>query len=188
MVTYPEIFEILRKEKYTDKLQSLSKTFLNDVALYLKEKKALLEREREERPEFFNETLERTKKQLENAKSMLRELFMVREKKVIELSLVASKTGISKTESKTMLETEIELFEEVLKKLKDIDAKIISIIEGIERIEDENLLIKFRSETPKFVDLNGNEIGPFRERDVANLPKKIAETLIKNKMAEMVEI
>ena len=39
MVTYPEIFEILRKEKYADKLQSLNKGFLNNVALYLKDKK-----------------------------------------------------------------------------------------------------------------------------------------------------
>lgn len=188
MVTYPEIFEILRKEKYSDKLQALGKNFLSDVAFYLKEKKALLERERKERPEFFNETLERTKKQLENAKAMLRELFMLREKKILELSLIASKTGISKTEMKSMLESEKELFESVLQKIKDVDEKILLIIEGIKKIEDDNVLIKFKSLIPKFVDLSGNELGPFKESDVANLPKKIAETLIKNKMAEIVNM
>ncbi|OYT41489.1 hypothetical protein B6U80_01210 [Candidatus Pacearchaeota archaeon ex4484_26] len=188
MVTYPEIFEILRKEKYSNKLQALEKGFLSNVALYLKEKTALLERERRERPEFFNETLDKTRKQLENAKAMLRELFMLRQKKIMELSLIASKTGISKTEMKNMLEDERELFELVLKKVKETDEKLVSIMEGIKKIEDENMLIKFKAEIPKFVDLSGKEIGPFKESDVANLPKKIAETLIKSKMAEIVNI
>lgn len=188
MVTYPEIFEILRREKYSDKLQDLGKNFLNDVALYLQEKKALLERERKERPQFFNETLETARRQLENAKAMLRELFMIREKKIIELSLVASKTGISKTDMKTMLEIERELFETVLSKIKETDEKISTIIEGVEKIEDEHILIKFQTDVPKFVDLDGKELGPFKEKDVANLPKKIAETLINKKVAVAVEI
>ena len=188
MVTYPEIFEILRKEKYSDKLQELGKNFLDDVSLYLKEKRALLEREREERPSFFNETLERTKKQLDNAKIMLRDLFMLREKKIVEIALIASKTGISKTDMNSMLENEKELFEAVFEKIKKSEEKLISIIDGVKRIDDENILVKFKAEIPKFVDLSGSELGPFKERDVANLPKKIAEALIKNKIVEVVEI
>lgn len=188
MVTYPEIFEILRKEKYSDKIQDVGKNFLDNVALYLKEKKALLERERQEQPEFFNETLERTKKQLENAKSMLSELFMLRERKIVNLALIASKTGISKTDLKTMLGNEKELFESVLENIKKSEEELIAIIEGIKKIEDENILVKFREEIPKFVGLGGEEVGPFKEKDIANLPKKIAEALIKNKKVEVVEI
>jgi len=187
MVTYPEIFEMLRKERYTDKLQELGPNFLDDVATYLQEKKAMLEREREERPEFFNETIERTKKQLENAKAMLRELFTVREKKIIELALIASKTGISRTDMKSMLSNEKDLFETVFQKIKESEEKLLGIIEGVKKLEDDNILVKFKAGLPKFLDLSGGEIGPFRESDVANLPKKIAETLIKNKIVEMVE-
>lgn len=188
MVTYPEIFEMLRKEKYTEKLQDLGKNFLEDVSTYLKEKKSLLDREREERPEFFNETLKRTKKQLENAQAMLKELFMLRERKIMNLALLASKTGISKTDMKTMLENERELFEAVLEKIKESEEKIIFIMEGVKRIEDENILVKFNAEIPKFVDLKGYELGPFKEKDIANLPEKIAKALIKNKKAEIINI
>lgn len=188
MVTYPEIFEILRREKYADKLQTLEKNFLSNVALYLKEKKTLLEREREERPKFFNETLERTRKQLENARAMLRELFMIRERKVVELALIASKAGISKTDMKSMLENEKELFEAVLEKIKGCDEKFISIVEGIEKIKDEHILVKFKAEIPKFVDLRGHELGPFKQEDVANLPEKLAKALIKSKTVEVVDI
>ncbi len=185
MVTYPEIFEMLRREKYSEKLQELGKNFLEDVALYLSEKKALLERERQERPKFFDETVEKTKKQLENAKAMLRELFTIRERKIVELALVASKTGISKGEMKTMLDSERGLFEAVLKKIQECEENLITIIEGIQKIEDENLLVKFTEPVEKFVDLNGNEVGPFKEKDVVNLPKKLAETLIKVNKAEI---
>ena len=84
MITYPEIYELLRKEKYTDSLQDLGKDFLKKLEEYLTGKKTLLEREQKERPEIFNDTLDRTRKQLENAKAMIKELFSRREKKVIE--------------------------------------------------------------------------------------------------------
>ena len=188
MVTYPEIFELLRKDKYPDKIQELGSGFLEDVATYLQEKKALLEREREEHPDFFNETIEQTKKQLENAKSMLRELFTVREKKIIELALIASKTGISRTDAKSLLVSEKDLFETVFQKLKDNEGKLLGVMEGIKKLEDDNLLVKFTADVPKFVDLAGGDIGPFKEKDVANLPKKIAETLIRNKIVEVMEL
>ena len=188
MVTYPEIFEMLRKEKYTDKLQELGQNFLEDVASYLQEKKTLLERERTEHPEFFNETIEKTKKQLENAKAMLRELFTVREKKIIELALIASKTGISRTDVKSMLSGEKDLFETVFQKIKESEEKLLNVMEGIKKLEDDHLLVKFTSDIPKFVDLSGGEIGPFKEKDVANLPKKIAETLIRNKIVEVMDV
>ena len=119
---------------------------------------------------------------------MIRELFMVREKKIIELALIASKTGISKTDVKTMIASEKELFEAVLEKLKVCDEQIITIIEGIKKIEDENLLVKFKTPVSKFVDLKGNELGPFNEKDIANLPKKIAEALINKEIVEIMEI
>ena len=63
MVTYPEIFEILRKEKYSNKLQALEKGFLSNVALYLKEKTALLERERRESLGRYLEKSERERRE-----------------------------------------------------------------------------------------------------------------------------
>ncbi len=189
MVNYPEIYELLRREKYSEKLQFLEKNFLTEVISYLIDKQTLLEREREERPGIFNETIEKTKKQLDNARSMIRELFMLRERKVVELALLASKTGVSKNDLVNMLNNEKELFNSILSKLEENQRSLSLALDNIKaQLKDDNLLVRFNEPIPKFVDLNGNELGPFNEKDVANLPKKIAETLLKGKKVELVKI
>ncbi len=183
MLTYPEIYEILRKEKYNEKLQVLDKGFLGQVSEYLKEKNALLQREKKERPEIFTETLERTRKQMENAKNMLRELFARREKKIIDLALLASKTGISKNDTTPFLKNEKDLFERILEQLKNNEKNLTQALNGKAQVKDNNTLIRFTGQVPKFVNTFGKEIGPFNENDTANLPKKIAKTLINAKIA-----
>ena len=42
MITFNDIYEAMRKEKYSDKLQLLPKNFLKEVADYFKEKKEFL--------------------------------------------------------------------------------------------------------------------------------------------------
>ena len=39
MITYNDLYELLRKEKYSEQLQLLPKNFIKDVAAYFSEKK-----------------------------------------------------------------------------------------------------------------------------------------------------
>ena len=41
MITYNDIYEAARKERYAEQLQKLPKKFIDDVASYLKEKKEM---------------------------------------------------------------------------------------------------------------------------------------------------
>ena len=41
MITYNDIYESARKERYAEQLQKLPKKFIEDVAIYLREKKEL---------------------------------------------------------------------------------------------------------------------------------------------------
>ena len=45
MITYNDLYEVLRKEKYSDGLQKLSARFVDEVAEYFKEKKSFSEKE-----------------------------------------------------------------------------------------------------------------------------------------------
>ena len=42
MITYNDLYEAARKERYSEQLQQLSKNFILEIAEYLKEKKELV--------------------------------------------------------------------------------------------------------------------------------------------------
>ena len=63
MITYAELYEFLRKEKYAEQLQPLPKNFFNEVAEYFRDKKKITEKN----DDFFNEVISKTKKQLEKS-------------------------------------------------------------------------------------------------------------------------
>jgi len=175
MITYAELYELLRKEKYAEQLQVLPKGFFNEVAAYFRDKKRVANKENE----LFNEAIAKTKKQLENAILILRELINRRQKKVINIAFVASKTGISKRDSENMLDGEKKIFDLILKEL-DEDEKVISnIIGGLDQGKDlKNQLVRFTQETREFLGPDEKKLGPFKPGDIANLPQKIAEILV----------
>lgn len=185
MITYTEIYEVLRKEKYSDQLQKLPKNFLTEVANYFKEKKKITDKDES----IFSDTLTKTKKQLDNARSILREIIMLRERKIINLTLVAAKIGISKRDTENMLNHEKELFITITKKIGESEKKLGDLMKGNNNEEKtlKNQLIRFKQDTPEFLDIGNRTIGPFKKGDVANLPKEIMDILIKNNQAVKID-
>ena len=120
MITYQEIYDLLRKEKYSDSLVKLPSNLFNEVGLYLKEKKTLVEK----KDNLFSETIKSTRKQLDNAISIIKELISIREKKVLNLAFMAAMTGINKKDTTNLLKHEEDLFETVTKKLEQNQEKI----------------------------------------------------------------
>src|SRR3989338_1616467 len=92
MITYNDIYEAARQERYSEQLQPLSKNFVAEVSKYLKEKKQFTLKESEE----FSGVIDKTKKQFENAVTFFKELIVRRRKKILNLVLIAAETGISK--------------------------------------------------------------------------------------------
>ena len=62
MITYNDIYEAARKERYSKQLQSLPKKFVYDIAIYLKEKQGVVFKGED----ILSDTSIKTKKQLEN--------------------------------------------------------------------------------------------------------------------------
>ena len=63
MITYNELYDALRKERYSEQLQPIPKRFINEVAAYLKDKKEIANKENDD----FSDTILKTKKQYENS-------------------------------------------------------------------------------------------------------------------------
>lgn len=183
MITYNELYDVLRKERYSEQLQPIPKNFIKDVSVYLKDKKEIANKKNDD----FSETILKTKKQFENSIAIFKELILRRKKKILELAFVASETGISKRDFENMLQIEKETFDLIMKSLEKEDKKISELLKGTDNGKSRNKMIVFIEDTDEFLDLDGKEIGPFKEGDIVNVSEEIANILIIDKKAEVVE-
>jgi len=184
MITFSDIYEASRKERYSEQLQKFPKSFIKDVAGYMKEKREIASKE----DDSFSDIIVKTKKQLEGANTLFREWIIRRRKKILSLVLIAAETGIAKQDFDNMFDFEKELFEDLMKCI-DISDKKMEITfngNGIEK-EQKNELIIFNEDIEGFVGLDGEKMGPFSKGQMVNLPKEIAKILIEDKKAEKVE-
>jgi len=186
MITYNELYDALRKERYSEQLQPIPKRFIKEVAAYLKDKKEIANKDNDD----FSDTILKTKKQYENSIAIFKELMLRRKKKILELAFVAAETGISKRDFENMLAVEKECFDDIMKAVERGDKKIAEILKGAEddgADKPKNKMIVFVEDTEEFLDLEGNKLGPFKKGDVANIAEEIANILLVDKKAESVE-
>jgi DNA replication initiation complex subunit (GINS family) len=182
MITYNDLYEALRKERYSDELQVLPKKFIVHVSEYFNERKSA----NDVKDDFFSDATLKTKKKLENAISIFRELLLRRKKKVLNLAFVASETGISKRDFENMLIFEKELFEGVVKALEKTESMLNEEMSG-EKVENTFSLVRFLDSMDVFLNSEGEEIGPFENGEIANLDKAVAEILEKDGKVEILE-
>jgi len=182
MITYNDLYEYLRKERYSEQIQNLPKNFVLEVNSYINEKKAV-----SSDSDLFSEAAIKTKKQLENAVSIFRELMLRRRKKIINLAFVAAETGISKRDFENMLDFEKDLFDKIIKGIGDAEKELSGFLNGKKQEEDKNKMILFKQDTEQFLGLSGEMIGPFKKGEIANLPLEISKILVSGEKAEYID-
>lgn len=182
MITYNDIYESARKERYSEQLQKLPKKFLEDVSIYLKEKKELASKEED----VFSDVIIKTQKQLENAVTLFKELMLRRRKKILNLVLVAAETGISKQDFDNMLIFEKELFDELMKNINVSDKKLTESLNGGKEKEKKYEMVVFKKDVEEFMGLDGQTIGGFEKGQMANIPVEIAKILVDDGKAEII--
>ncbi len=183
MITYNDIYEAGRKERYSENLQPIPKNFITEVANYMKEKKEVASKT----DDLFSDVIIKTKKQLENAITLFKELLLRRKKKILTLVLVAAETGISKQDFDNMLQFEKELFDGLMKNLESSDKKLNQIINGVQELIEKNVMVSFLESVEEFLDMTGTSIGPFEKGQIANIPKEIAQILVSDGKCEIIE-
>ena len=92
MISFSDIYEAMRKEKYSEQIQILPRTFLKDASQYFSEKKEMLNKD----DDMFSDVSLRNKKKLDNALSSFKDLLRIRKKKILNLAFVAAEVGINK--------------------------------------------------------------------------------------------
>lgn len=183
MITYNDIYEAARRERYSDQLQPIPKNFVVEFANYLAEKKQNTPKDADE----FSDVAIKIKKQLENALTFFKEVILRRRKKILNLVLIAAETGISKQDFTNMLAFEKEFFEELMKCMDISDKKLNEILNGkeIKEIQNNELVI-FIENVKSFVGINAENMGPFNKGEIVNLPKEISKILIESEKVERI--
>jgi DNA replication initiation complex subunit (GINS family) len=184
MIDYNEIYDLLRKEKYSELLQPLPKNFVLDISEYFEDKKSQSLKEEN----LFADSALKSKKHLENAISIFKELIRMRKKKLLNLVFVATETGMMKRDYENMLSYEKEVFDKIVKTIEDGDKELAKNLNGEkENKKERNRMILLSQNVEQFVDMEGNVMGPFEAGQLANLAKAVSEILVSSGKARFVD-
>lgn len=200
IITYDTLSEILRREKFRKELQMLEPTFFADVIKYLGDKEVIV-KSQESKKGLFSSEIEKTKKQLQNIKKILKELYEKRESKIIELALFSSRIGKKEENLSAMMLEEAKMYNQLYNNLVSFRQGILENImnkqlpkismvkpKGLKsEKKEEKILLRIIHAIPKFVGPNMEIYGPFDEEDMVFLDKNIANTLINKRRAEKIK-
>ncbi|HLC54245.1 MAG TPA: hypothetical protein VJK07_01310 [Candidatus Nanoarchaeia archaeon] len=183
MLDYNELYEYLRKEKYSEPLQSLPKTFISDVAAFLQVQRTQLGGLND----LFSDDVLKAKKQFENAVSIFRELMRARKRKILNLVFVASEAGIMKRDFTTLLNFEQDMFERLVLAVGDSEKELQRSLSGSHAPTQEHKMVLVTAPVAAFVDMTGLDIGPFEKGALVNLDVQIADMLISEGKAAVID-
>jgi DNA replication initiation complex subunit (GINS family) len=184
MLSYNDIYEILRKEKFSEILQLLPKDFLKEISDYLSEKKEQSSKD----DDLFADSINKTKKQLENSIAIFKELILRRKKKLLNLVFVAAETGIMKRDYENMLPMERDLFEKLVRAFEEGDKDLLKMM-SVKKADEakKSKMVIFNQNVEQFVDMTGSLVGPFTAGELANLEKDVSEILVTGGKASFVD-
>lgn len=179
-LSYRDIRVLHQAEREKQNLTEIRSDFYEKARDYLQRLEKNLEIEKDE----YKRKL--IADELKSAKQIIRDIYKIREKKIVLAAL--SKIRGGKPDTKFFLESERKLFDEIvecLKKYRDI------VLEGKEAKEEkkekkeEGFVALIKSDIPRFVGPDMKKYS-LRKNDIVCLPKSIFEILEKRGVAERV--
>ena len=194
--TYDDLYEMLRIEKKSADLETLSSEDIEKIKYYFKEKEAFIKKQQDS--QFSNKNqMAKLRNELENAYSTLKNFYEVREKKIINRSIFSSRSESGLKDTTNMLENEVGVYNQIIDLLnknrenfnnlfdqecEQKEPKALKSAESADNRESKPKIplmkLIFIKKTDKLTDSNLNEYGPFEAEDVANLPEELATILV----------
>jgi DNA replication factor GINS len=126
------------------------------------------------------------REEFERASEMIREIYLLRVSKAIDKVIQGGSPF-------PLLEHERDAFSKIKQNLEKIYTDLVSStisgkpVVGIPR-EIANTLLIVQTEIPQIVDDNLRKFGPFKQGEVASLPKRCGELMIKHGLARKIEV
>lgn len=191
------LLDIYRKEKMSPYLQDLGEDFYEEVRGVIRELEAQ-----------YDESRGNTKKEskllreLENVKSVILDLYEIRERKVVLGALNYVRRDGGEFEMEDLTESEEKMLEDVASILKknrravfeEGSAKKVKKAPAPEKkaAKPENKIqlvtVRIAKDLPSIVGADGKVYGEFKEEDVVSLPDANARALIEQGAAEEIKL
>jgi len=118
-ITLETLYDILRNEKKRDDLQKLEDSFFVDVVSYLREKKSLIDQKKDENEVFAAGEKAKLEYELRSIQRILKQIYELREKKILDIALNRSRTGSNIIDTSSMMREEKSFYEIILKYLDE---------------------------------------------------------------------
>tara|TARA_Y100000310_G_scaffold342669_1_gene446859 strand:+ start:4279 stop:5070 length:792 start_codon:yes stop_codon:yes gene_type:complete len=109
-ITLETLYDILRNEKKRAELQKLEETFFEDLVVYMKQKKQMLDNADSSDNMFASGEREKLEYELRSIRRIIKEVYEKREKKLIDIALNKSRTQSDLIDTSSMLPEEKEFF------------------------------------------------------------------------------
>ena len=109
-ITLETLYDILRNEKKRAELQKLEETFFEDLVVYMKQKKQMLDNADKSDNMFASGDREKLEYELRSIRRIIKEIYEKREKKLIDIGLNKSRTQSDLIDTSSMLPEEKEFF------------------------------------------------------------------------------
>jgi len=173
-IDYDELRRIHRLEKNTSKLVEVDEDFIDSLHDFVEEEKkkyiASLKN-------FSSSDV----REFANLKRVVEEIFLMREKKILNKALISAHT--KEAEAEKMAKQEKETFKRLLKVLEEHYDLFASFF-GEKDAQPSLVSLSILKDVPTFVGTDMKEYGPFSEGQTVQLPQKIAKLFITRKIAE----
>ncbi len=181
-IDYSELRKIYRIEKNTSKLVDVDENFFSSAEEFFK-------KEKEKYLESLKEPDSSKTRDFENLQRLVKDLFDLREKKLLNKALISSRTnetnlnGLSSEEKKT--------FEKISNVLEEHKKFLGELFENNKKSEKSfekksKTFIKIVKDVPAFVGSDMKQYGPFDEGKEIELADKTASLLLKRGLAEKI--
>jgi len=180
---YDELYEIWKREQEAVGLAELPADFYSKVADYLTKLK-------EESRMLDNRTVKARllKNEMRNVRRMLRELTQDRYRKLVRAAAKGEKTtsGALTAEDEKIVNGVLPFAEAHQTFVKNLlRGRIVTIGVGQER---RTAILRFLKDVPAIIGSDMKPYGPFSAEDIASLPNENAKILVRQGLAENVEV
>jgi DNA replication factor GINS len=180
---YNELNEVWKRELESGELEKLSSDFYSRIADYLR-------RLKEESRMLDKRTMKANllEKEAQNVIHMARDLIRARYKKIVKKAIKGEKV-----QSNTLTVEEEKIYAGFSSLTDTYSSFAKNILRGyMPKIEAEQAhkraVLRFLRDVPAIIGTDMKTYGPFRIEDVASLPIKNAKVLVKQALAEKVEL
>lgn len=175
-----ELLTILEKSK-SGKLQKI------DEDLYDRIKERIAELEERKKNTNSEEEVARIEDEIRTLRRIQRMIFVTRTSKIIKIAWAKVCETETDEELDNMTSAEKSLFKKLVEVLENFKRLILEHVRKEEKEEGKYILVRIKKDIPEFVGVDGKTY-KLRREDVVVLPELNAKALIKDGIAEEIEV